>query len=457
MHLLTLAQDQHNYGFEGRLSEAIFIACVAAMVLVALFLAKLSFRNWIIAAILFTSCLAPSVDTVLERYNPTWMFIVQLKHADLHLALGIFLTILVVVAGDMNVRYASAQGALLFGLAIYVGLLQFYHEDTQTALEAIGFALATIPCFMFAAGRSAKSLEGVSGLIRTIMWVSVAWTVCCSVQFVLNPRYLVNWNGRFHGMLGNAQHVAAMVAPFAIIAVWLFLHDPQKRRRILWVAIFAVNLLFLVWTGSRTGGLMFVLGLSLVLYTRIGNAVLLMPIGVLLVWGLSYLADALQISSNLQRFISTENTREGVLSGQIRAALENPILGAGWRSGTVGTENSYLGALGAYGIICFFIILCLLGVSVWQCTRFNLQKRWLDRERRAVVDLFTAFMAMFFAGAVFEGYMLARSFIPLLMLLIFSAIGVWIRDEIAASQAASEQARLDHDEYEDPELSPAHE
>lgn len=448
MHLFTIAQ-QHVYGFEGRTSETIFIVGFGALVLVAMLVLKMSFRNWMLAAMMFVTCLAPSVDSILNQYNPTWMLSVTRYHAELHLVLGILLTILVLVTGGAAVRSIAPQSVLFFLMAFYAGMLQFIHEDAKEALQAIGFALATIPCFAIATAMSCRTHEGCVNLLRMMMWVIVAWTFCCSVQFVINPKYLVSYQGRFLGMLGNAQHAATLNAPMAVIAVWLLMHDGMRRTKLLWIALIAINLLFLGWSGSRTGGLMFMIGLMAVLYSRIGKAILLLPVAVVLLWMLSLLADALQIGANLERFVSTNNTRDWVWTGMLEAAFENPLIGVGWRSGEIGTENSYLGALSAYGILYFILTISLLIVSVWQCFSFNLRKQWLRPEHRALIDIFTAFNAMFFAGAFFEGFILARSYIPQLMLMIFAGIGVWIRSEIAYNREhAYEHVHPDeHAEY----------
>ncbi len=433
MHLFTFAQ-QHVYGFEGRTAEMIFIAGFAALVLVALLVMKMSLRNWLLVATMFVTCLSPAVDNILNQYNPTWMLPIQKYHAELHLALGVMLSILVLATGGLAVRTMSPQSVIMFLMALYAGTLQFIHEDAKEALQAIGFALATIPCFAFATAMSSRTYEGCVNLLRMMMWVVIVWTFCCSVQFVVNPKFLVSYHGRFLGMLGNAQHAAALNAPMAIIAIWLLMHDTMRRTKMLWVALVAINLLFLAWSGSRTGGLMFMVGLIAVLYSRAGKAILLLPVAAGLVWILALLADALQIGANLERFVSTENTRDWVWSGMLAAAFESPLIGVGWRGGEVGTENSYLGSLSAYGILYFFLVITLLVFSIWQCFQLNARKRWLPAEHRPLVDIFIAFNAMFFAGAFFEGYLLARSFIPQLMLLVFAAIGVWIRHEITYNQ-----------------------
>ena len=214
------------------------------------------------------------------------------------------------------------------------------------------------------------------------------------------------------------------------------MHDPKKRAKILWVALLAINMLFLVWTGSRTGGLMFVVGLMAVLYARIGKAVLLFPVAALVVWGLMLLAVYLDIGANLERLVSLENTRQGVIAGQINAILERPLTGVGWRGESIGTENSYLGGFAGYGIVYFLLTLGLTLTCMWQCFRLTTRRRWLPPEQRPLVDLYCAFNAMYFAGAGFEGFILARA-APQVMLPLFSAVGVWLRDEIGYSRAGA--------------------
>src|SRR5207237_1186026 len=78
--------------------------------------------------------------------------------------------------------------------------------------------------------------------------------------------------GRFWGMLANAQQAAIFCAPLAIIALWLLLNDESRRARVLWFTLLAINMLFLAWTGSRTGAMLCVLGRVFGLYARLGRA-----------------------------------------------------------------------------------------------------------------------------------------------------------------------------------------
>lgn len=439
----TLAQ--YFYGFEHTTAVKIFMVGFAGLAFVAALLLRMSLKNWVIAGILFAAALTAPLNVEQTAYVQTWLLPVQKLRAEIHLGLGIVLTLLVLFSGRINASRVPIQGLFMLALALYAALMMFIHATPSEALQSVGFALATIPCFLVASPALTRDFEGCLRMLRTIMWVSVIWTVCCSVQFVINPRYLLNINGRFWGMLANAQQAAILVAPFAMVALWLFLNDVQKRTKPLWVALLAINLLFLLWTGSRTGALMFLVGAMFVLYTRLGKAVIFLPVGGLVAIGLYTLAEELQIMSNVERLVSTDNTRGDVWQAQIRSFMESPFIGVGWGE-TGGSESSYLGGAAGYGIGFFGIIVLFLLWSVWMCFRFTVSRRLLPKHERPLVDLFIAWNACYFAAAAFEGFMLGRSSTPQVMMLMFAGIGVYLKEQMAAARAAG---RTVHDEDAD--------
>jgi hypothetical protein len=246
-------------------------------------------------------------------------------------------------------------------------------------------------------------------------------------------------------MLGNAQQAAILIAPFCTIALWLILNDTQRRTRILWITLLAINLLFLMWTGSRTGLLMLVLGCTAVLSSRIGRSVALLPLAFLMFLGLWYLSDLLQIGSSVERLVSSEDTRKGVWARQIAAALQSPLIGVGWNEQVGGSESSYFGGFAAYGLGFFLLLCALVGGSMALCAYLIRNRRWLPAEDRPLVDVFVGFCALYFGGAAFEGYLLARSSTALVMMLMISGIGIYLREMVAASMAG----QLEHHQLED--------
>lgn len=449
MHAVTLAQ---LYGFEGTAAAKLFMVGFAGLALVAAVLIRLSLLQWLLVGVLFANALTAPTNYERTQYIITWISPLQIHRAEAHLALGILLSILVVVTGKLRSQDVPIQGLLMLAIALYAGMLQFFHDSPVEASKSIGFALATIPCMLFATPAAARTHEDCVRLLRSLMWVSVLWTVCCSVQFVINPKNLVNLQGRFWGMLGNAQQAGMLTAPFVVIALWLLLNDKVRRLRLLWIALIAINLLFLGWTGSRTGALMLVMGLMFVLYNRMGKMILLLPFAVVMFFGLSYLAKELQIGSNLERLVSTENTRTAVWARQLANIADKPLVGVGWKD-SGGSESSWLGGFAGYGVGMFLLMVALLAYSVWMCMRFQLRRRQFPVESRPLIDLFCSWNAMYFTVATFEGIMLGRSSAPQTTMLIFAGIGVHLTNVLASQRIeADREVFADdasyHDEYQ---------
>lgn len=430
----VLAQSAgHLYGFEGTFAQAIFVVGFTAVLIFAIMVTKIRLLDMILAGMLFVTALTAPVDWVKYDFIRTWMFPVQRVKAEIHLGLGILLTLLVLFRG-VRAEKVPWQSLVLLLMSLYAALLQYIHNDASFATQSLIFALATMPCVIAAMPLVLTGYDGCIRVLRVIMYVSALWTFCCSVQFVINPELLLNNQGRFWGLLANAQHAAVLISGFAVVALWLILNDSQKRTRPLWIALLAINMLFLVWTGSRTGALMFVIGTAGVLYARIGKFVLFLPVAALMLWGLFALAEALQIGANLERLVSTEDTRQGVWSAMLQNALENPLIGVGWGEDTGGSENSYLGGFAAYGIVYFALISSLLLGSIFMCIRMTLSRKLLPPDQRPLIDLVCAYCAMYLSGAMFEGYILARSSSALMMMLMVAGMALWINEQMSIAR-----------------------
>lgn len=448
--MFVLAEGEHIYGFEGTGAQTIFMAGFGGLVLVAALLLRVSLKYWLLAGVLFATALTAPVDPLRNEYVQTWLYSVQMKRAEIHLAFGIILTLLVLLQRGVSASLITFQGVMVLIMGIYAGLVQFVHKTPSDAIQTVLFCLATVPCMIISVPQLCRDQDGCLKLIRTIMWVSVLWTFCCSVQFILDPRKLLNLQGRFWGMLANAQQAAVLVAPFAVSALWLLFNDPKKRNKMLWIALIAINLLFLAWTGSRTGAMMFIVGVTFVLYARIGQAVLLLPVAALMLWGLFALAIELKIYENLERLVSTENTRSGVWTNMWNNAMENPLLGVGFDDAG-GSENSYLLGFASYGVGYFLMTVVLLLGSMFVCWRVLLGRRYVGTFDRGLIDLFLSFNAMYFAGSFFEGYMLGRSNCSQVLLIFAAGLLPYISERIAAGR--EERLHRSDDEIMDYELA----
>lgn len=460
--MFLLAQGEHLYGFEGTSAKTIFMVGFGGLVLVAALMLRVSLRYWLLAGVLFATALTAPVDPFKKEYVQTWLFAVQLKRAEIHLGLGVLLSMMVFFQRGVSASSFTFQGVMVLIMGLYAGVVQFVHKTPIEAIQTVLFCLATVPCMIVAVPQLCRDSEGCLKIVRTIMWVSVIWTFCCSVQFILDPRKLLNLQGRFWGMLANAQQAAVLVGPFAVASLWLLLNDPKKRNKMLWIALIAINMLFLAWTGSRTGAIMFIIGATFVLYVRIGQAVLLLPVAALMLWGLFNLAIQLKIYENLERLVSTENTRSVVWSNMWNTALENPLLGVGFDDAG-GSENSYLLGFASYGFVYFLFTIALLLGSMFVCARVLMGRKFVSAVDRGIIDLYIAMNAMYFAGSFFEGYMLGRSSSSQVLLVLIAGMLPYISERITEGRFEyahrADEDLIDHElalEYGEDHHQPPH-
>ncbi len=137
----------------------------------------------------------------------------------------------------------------------------------------------------------------------------------CGVLFVLANLYQLAGNpssavlGRYHGTTCNAQtigQVTSMLLPAVLYLV--FRRDMAKFLRLVCAVSAGFLVLFLLWSGSRTGMLMLV-GSTLLLFRRHWKR--LVAAGILVgaaLWLAMYLFP--EARTNLARFLDLTNTRE---------------------------------------------------------------------------------------------------------------------------------------------------
>ena len=131
--------------------------------------------------------------------------------------------------------------------------------------------------------------------------------------------------------------------------------------------------------------------------------------------------------------------------------MENPLLGRGMID-TQQSENSYLLAFAAFGIGCVALMVIFTVVSFFHCLKlWRISFRL--RETRPYIDLILGFNAMYFAGAMLEGHILARAIPTLTGLLIFASMSAVILrqykdgelEEISEQTAEEESVQWDPD------------
>jgi hypothetical protein len=193
---------------------------------------------------------------------------------------------------------------------------------------------------------------------------------------------------------------------------------------------------------------MLVLSMSGVLYSRAGRAILLLPIVTGLVFVVFSVFQKLGVEIFYERLASTENTRSQTWEHLLQGGMSSPLIGLGVE-GAGDSENGYLYGFAAYGIGMVFLIVMLMATTGLMVLGL-LRRRWsMDARYRAIVDLSIGYMAAYFAGSIFEGYMMARVASNLVFFMLFTGIAARVIRLHDDGLTAEEDDYLPEEGYED--------
>ncbi|NNF41557.1 MAG: hypothetical protein HKN62_00645 [Phycisphaerales bacterium] len=377
-----------------------------------------------------------------------WLYPAQSNRSALYVTAGSLL--IVSVIGHLHrMRFGSlpSQGFVLLVMALYAALMRFVQESPADGAASIAFTLCTILPLLLVVPALLAEWEDWTTLIRTLAITNLGWVGAVAVQFAINPAQLtIDRSARFVGLTGNPQHAGVYLAVTATIALWLLLNDHKQRYRLLWMGLLGLNGILLAWTGSRTGMGMFVIGLTGVLYSRVGRSILYLPVVVFALAGAYQLMMALGVDLGLERLASTQNTRSEAWSKLISNGLSSPLFGVGI-SEAGDSENSYLYGFAAYGLGMVVLTGLLVAVSARVVWKLFWVRRYVEPYQRALIDLIIAYIGMYFAGALFEGYIMARVAANLVLFLVFSSMASRLLAQVQEEQAwAAEQEWDEHAE-----------
>lgn len=281
-------------------------------------------------------------------------------------------------------------------------------------------------------------------LLRTFMFTMAAWMVAVLIQVGVNPNAITLGNMfRFCGLTGNPQHAATLMSITTMVALWLWLNENHIRFKPLWGVMGAIAVVMLGWTGSRTGMLMTILGSSFILYSRIGRAILLLPIGALAAFAFATILQNLGINLGLDRLTSTEDTRSNAWRNMASIAMQNPVLGAG-TAFAGNSESSYLYAAASYGALSFMLLVGAVSGGLIYVVRLLKAKPILETHFSKLCDLCSGVYVAFAVGAFFEGYAIARVSVMVPLFMMFLAMGARIlqgaRHQVLTGNYAQERA-----------------
>ncbi len=375
---------------------------------------------------LFSSMALPL--TWNDRLNPTVWLPLQSTRSSLFFASGIAATLVVLFQiNRMRGKHISVSAYILFFIGLYGALLRFVHGDAADGAFSVVFTLFTLTPLLLAAAIVIDEFQDLRLIFRSIALVNIAWVGMVFVQIAVNPKFVMQGNEyRFVGLLSNPQHSGVLMAFLCVIVLWLLLND-QRKYKIIFIGLLSINGLLLLWTGSRTGLGMAVIGTSAVLYSRAGRAILLLPlVGILGYISLKIMVDVVGIDLGFERMASTENTRTDAWLMLIETAKESPLFGVGMGE-MDRSENSWLYGYASYGIGMLILLLLMTFVSMVEIAKSIKYRFTMPHEYRPYLDVLIGIMLMYYAGAVLEGYMISRVSVTICVFMVASVANINIR------------------------------
>ncbi|MBL0928426.1 MAG: O-antigen ligase family protein [Phycisphaerales bacterium] len=392
----------------------------------------------VLAGMMVAAAVAPALNIKGDAFAQTWAVAFTQRRREWYMIFGLMAAVFLLTNQHRLGRgLAPPQMVCLLILGVYGGLMRIVGtSDPISGLVAVAFMVVSLVPLLYLIPALLQDENDIFALFRWMMVALGVWAAACTVQFVINQDLLYSGSTkRFQGLSGNPQHAAVYLAFSAVAALFLFFNDPKHRYRPLWAVMSALAFVLILWTGSRTGVGMFVIGGGIVALTRLGRTVLLLPIAGLIGFAIMSVLDAFGVQFDIAGLTSRGDNRTAAWGRLFQQILEHPLFGVGGTEETLASENSYLYAMASYGLGAGLALLALLLVTIRLASRLVALRRRVAPRHKAIIDLVLAGNLMYFSGALFEGYMIARIAAPLSFILVFAAVGHRLPRIIAQQQA----------------------
>ncbi|MFM9958828.1 MAG: O-antigen ligase family protein [Phycisphaerales bacterium] len=368
----------------------------------------------------------------------------QAQRSTMYLASG-GLLLLCALMHSQRLKLKSINGfaVILAFSGLYAGMIRLFAADFGEGAQSVVFALATLIPLVLVPPALIRDWWDMYILPRVVAVVGAGWCGLCVLQFLANRRALTTGylTQRFVGMTGNPQHASAFLAFVITCCVFLLLNDPKKRYRFVWMGTAALCSVFIIWTASRTGVAMTAIGVFACFYGRAGVGAMLLPVAGLVAFGAFKFLAGQRVDFDVERFTMGGQTRAGVWEELWQKFVDNPVYGTGGTGAQGGfrsekSENSLLYGLAAYGGGMGLIIIAMFMASMKQVYDVIRARRGAQPYQKRVTEFALGTIAMFWAGSVFEGYIVGRVSAPIVYMMLFSAIAARAVDMIRQERAA---------------------
>jgi hypothetical protein len=267
--------------------------------------------------------------------------------------------------------------------------------------------------------------------------VGVIFSIATICQLAVNPSGII-WQNRL-AATGSTATLCAELIVLALLPTSILIVHPRtgKTGRIFWSALTGLLIVFLIWTGTRNGLLMAVVGLGLIFRGRLKQFTWFAIAAVFFY----VIAVSVYQSSTLTagRLFSTLDNRSYAWSNTWKRFVANPLVGD-IRDASV-VENSYIAVaanLGLIGLVPLALFIFLTSLAI---LRIQKLKNRFGNEA-IIADLVAGGLAAIAVGAIFDGYLLGMLNAPVFCIYIYLAIATFLLDIVQVN------ASLDAETYE---------
>ncbi len=278
-------------------------------------------------------------------------------------------------------------------------------------------------------------------MLRCLMGAGALHIVTTFYQLLVNRSAMIT-NNRLMGVSGNPQEFAVVLAISLIPSAYLLSRPAEpKFWRVCGGIVAGMQMMLLLWTGSRTGILMAAVGITAVFWSRLGRFVAVGLITGLIAWLAIqlYSESTLTIADMFQR----GDTRTQVWRSLWEGFLSNPVFGL-MESGYGTGESSYLTiacGMGLFGLVPLAAFLLATFAGMFKLIRV---RATLGREK-ALVDMIIGGIVSLLVGAVFEAYLLGTIVLPVFALFIYLTLMGFVVDVVKVSANQRELEILETD------------
>lgn len=330
----------------------------------------------------------------------------------------------------------------LLGAAVLYWMLEVAYALRNTASFSLGKGIASAGIcsmlfFVFAYGlpQWLRSMKDAHGVLRLMTWATAIVMLLTLYAAVVKPASIVH-SGRFMGITGNPQHAAVYFSVMLVpLCYMLSSRRESKATRIVWAAVTGLAVVFLIWTGSRTGFLTALAGIGLFFRARIGRFMGAAIIAA--IFAVLFISAFPNSLGNSERLFSVQDTRSANWKSELNLFVSHPIFGVG--TGASPVESSYItvaSRLGCVGLILLGSMATLIVVSLQKLSR--LKRALGDADDRLLLEAIGAGIGGIAVACLGEGALLGTTTLTVVSLYIFLGILRFLTDEASAAILESE-------------------